>query len=256
MTPALSYRTAFITGASSGIGRALAERLARHGVEVAVAARRSEELDRLVETVVRNGGRARAYPLDVTDTNATRHTLERADDELGGVDLVVANAGVSSHQWAGRLRWEDCAPVIAVNVSGAVATLLALLPRMVERKRGHLVGVSSLAQYRGLPRSGAYSASKAFLSTFLESLRVDLSDTGVRVTDVRPGFVETPMTARDDMQRPFMIDIDTATDAIVSGIARASPVVVFPWQLASLVRGATLLPASVYDRAVRRVRQG
>ncbi|HKQ68490.1 MAG TPA: SDR family NAD(P)-dependent oxidoreductase, partial [Polyangiaceae bacterium] len=160
----MSYRTAFVTGASSGIGRELARRLARHGTWVGIAARRSDELERLEREIAQAGGRARIYPLDVADVEATQRTMSRADTEMNGVELVIANAGVSNHRWAGVLTYGDCADIIAVNVQGAVATLTALLPTMVERKRGHLVGISSLAQYRGLPSGAAYSASKAFLS--------------------------------------------------------------------------------------------
>jgi short-subunit dehydrogenase len=251
----MDYRTAFVTGASSGIGRDLSRRLAQRGIAVAIAARREEELRELERAISQDGGRARVYLLDVADVEATKRTLEQADDELEGIDLVVANAGISRHQWSGRLTYADCADIIAVNVQGAVATLTALLPRMVARKRGHLVGISSLAQYRGLPYSATYSASKAFLSTFLEGLRVDLDATGVAVTDVRPGFIRTPMTAKSKLPMPFLIDVGEAVRAIVEGIDARAPVVTFPWQLATLVRAGALLPVGLYDRAVRQVRK-
>jgi short-subunit dehydrogenase len=248
-------KTAFITGASSGIGRELAKRLAREGVEVAIAARREDQLHALEQEIAAEGGRARVYPLDVANPDATTETLQRADREMGGIDLVVANAGVSKHRWSGKLTYQDCADIIDVNVRGAVATLTALLPAMVERQRGHLVGISSLAQYRGLPSSAAYSASKAFLSHFLEALRVDLASTNVAVTDIRPGFVRSPMTDRSTMTMPFLIDLDQAIDAMIAGVRARAPVVAFPWQLASIVRAGTLVPVRVYDSAVRRIRR-
>jgi len=244
----MEHRTAFVTGASSGIGFELSKRLAKEGIEVGIAARREEELRKLAREIEEQGGRARVYPLDVADVDATTRTLERADDEMGGVDLVVANAGVGNHRWSGKLSYRDCAPVIAVNVQGAVATLTALLPRMVERKRGHLVGISSLAQYRGMPNGATYSASKAFLSHFLEGVRIDLRGTGVAVTDVRPGFVRTPMTAPSPFPMPFMMDLDDAVDAIARGIRASSPIVAFPWQLATIMRAGTLMPVAIYDK--------
>ena len=244
----MEHRTAFVTGASSGIGFELSKRLAKEGLEVGIAARREDELRKLAREIAEQGGRARVYPLDVADVEATTRALERADDEMGGVDLVVANAGIGNHRWSGKLSYRDCAPIIAVNVQGAVATLTALLSKMVERKRGHLVGISSLAQYRGMPYGATYSASKAFLSHFLEGMRVDLRGTGVAVTDVRPGFVRTPMTAPSPFPMPFLMDLDDAVETIVRGIRASSPIVAFPWQLATLMRAGTLMPTAIYDK--------
>ncbi|MFW6067165.1 MAG: SDR family NAD(P)-dependent oxidoreductase [Myxococcota bacterium] len=247
-------RTAFVTGASSGIGAALCKRLARDGLEVALAARRQEQLEQLAGDIRDTGGRARIYPLDVSDAAATETALQRADDDMGGIDLVVANAGIGHERWSGKLTWAEARPLIDVNVSGAVATLLALAGRMAERKHGHLVGVSSLAQYRGMPRNGLYSATKSFLSTFLEGLRIDLRGVGVAVTDVRPGFVRTPMTDKNEFHMPFMVEVGDAAEAIWKGIRKKQAVVAFPWQLATVVRSSTVLPASIWDRAVTRAR--
>jgi short-subunit dehydrogenase len=245
-------RTALVTGASSGIGMALARCMALEGAEVALVARREKPLSDLCREISGAGGKARIFTLDVTDPKAVIATLERADDEMQGIDVVVANAGVGKARWGGALSWDDCREILSVNVLGAAATLTALLPRMVFRKRGHLVGISSLAQYRGLPNNAAYGASKAFLSTFLESLRIDLRGTGVGVTDVRPGFVRTAMTDQQDFERPFLMHADDAAKAILRGIKKDVPVVAFPWQLVAIARSSRLLPSSVYDKAVVR----
>lgn len=249
-------KTAFVTGASSGIGWSLALRLAMRGVEVGIAARRREHLDALAAAIDGAGGKARIYTLDVTRPDQVVEVIQRADDELGGLDLVVANAGVGKDRWSGKLTWEDVEPVISVNVTGAAATLTAVLPRMVERQRGQLVGISSLAGLRGMPRSAAYSASKAFLSTFLEGLRVDLQGTGVSVTDVRPGFVRTPLTASNRFRMPFLLEVEEAVTAILDGIDRRAPVVSFPRPLAAAARAGRLLPVSLWDRVVTRARGG
>ena len=248
------FRTALVTGASSGIGAALARRLAASGTEVALLARREDLLASLRDELSRAGGKARSYPGAAARPEAGVEAVRRADDELGGLDLVIANAGIGHSRWAGKLSWEDLAPTLSVNVAGAAATLVAVLPRMVERRRGHVVGVSSLAGYRGMPRSAAYSASKAFLSTFLESLRVDLRGTGVAVTDVRPGFVRTPMTATNRFPMPFLIDVEPAARTIVEALERRAPVVAFPRAMAAITGSARLLPNAVWDRVSSRAR--
>lgn len=250
----MEYRTAFLTGASSGIGEALARRLAAEGVEVALAARRAEALTQLARDIRAEGGNARAYPLDVTCLEDVKKTIRQADDEMGGLDLVIANAGVSRTRWSGDLHLPDCEETLRVNVDGALATLTAVLDRMVERRRGHLVGVSSLAQYRGLPSSAVYSGSKAFLSRLLEGMRVDLRGTGVTVTDVRPGFVRTPLTTKNRYKMPWLLEPEDAAARIWRGIESGAPVVAFPWQLAALVRMGTLLPIAIYDRTVSRAK--
>lgn len=243
-----STKRAWISGASSGIGAALARQLAARGTEVILSARRKELLEELAAEIRDAGGRARVAPLDVSDPEATIEGLRRLDDEVGGIDLVIANAGIGGGSWAGKLAWEDCAQSISINVEGAVASLVALLPRMVERGHGHLVGVSSLAGYRGMPASAAYSASKAYLIAFLESLRLDLRDTGVAVTDVRPGFVRTPMTAPNRFHMPWLLEVEDAAARIVRGIEKKRGVVAFPAPLALLARITPMVPSWLWAR--------
>ena len=245
----MSERSALITGASSGIGAALAKLLASQGTEVVLAARREDALREHVEAITAAGGKARLEVLDVSDPERTEARVRELDGELG-FDLVVANAGTGGSCWAGKLEWSKVEKVIAVNVSGAVATLTGVLPGMVERGRGHLVGVSSIAGYRGLPKSAAYCASKAFLTVFLESLRIDLHNTGVTVTDVRPGFVETPMTANMG-KLPFLVDADQAARTIAKGIARKRAVVSFPAPMAAVGRMLPGIPRVIYEPIVR-----
>jgi short-subunit dehydrogenase len=227
--------------------------MARAGVEVALVARREGELCTLADEIEGLGGRARVYPLDVTDTVATAETIVRADEELGGLDLVVANAGVSRLKWSGKLTWEDCEPVVQVNVVGFAATVTAILPRFAQRRAGHIVGLSSLAQYRGLPRAAAYCGSKAFVSTFLESLRVDLRLVGVNITDVRPGYVRTDLTAGAKAPLPMVVEAPAAAATIWRGIQKRQKVVEFPWPLAAALRWAQLVPNGLYEPAAGRI---
>lgn len=244
-------RTALVTGASSGIGAALAKHLAAQGITVALVARRREALQEVADAIAEAGGQASIHPVDVSDPEATVATVQAADDALGGLDLVVANAGVGKGQWSGKLTWEDCAQVLAVNVAGATATLVAALPRMVERKHGHLVGISSIAAYRGLPKFAAYSGSKAYLSTFLEGLRVDLRGVGIAVTDIRPGYVRTPMTA-DNASMPFAVTAEDAAQRIWKAIRGRRSVLTFPLPMAAGAHTMAALPNVLYDRMMKR----
>ena len=251
----MGHRTAFITGAAGGLGSALARELARCGVEVALSDRRREPLETLARAIDADGGRTRTYVLDVSQPEEVRRTIQAADDAMGGIDLIIANAGTNVERWSGDLTWDDFRAGAAVNLEGAVATLLAILPRFCERRRGHLVGISSLAKYRGLPGNAMYSATKAFLSSFLESLRADLRSVGVAVTDVRPGFVNTPMTDAASGPHPFLVESDRAAALIVRELRKRRAVVAFPWQLAAIARCGLLLPPSLYDRVVNAGRQ-
>src|SRR5262249_19371720 len=149
------------------------------------------------------------------------------------------------------LEWNDVARVIDVNIRGAFGTLVAAIPIMVAQQSGHLVGISSLAGRRGLPKTSAYSASKAALSTFLETLRLDLARVGIRVTDVRPGYVATPLTGRSRRRRPFIWPSDKAARVIAERLERAPAVVSFPWPLSAITSAARTLSPRVYDSLVR-----
>jgi len=251
---AMRPRTVFLTGASSGIGRALALEYARGGAKLALVARREAELEAVGREVSALGGSAIGLPLDVTDENAVREAVHKADRDLGSLDTVIANAGRGGEKHAATLTWDDVAPLLDVNVKGAFATLLAAVPVMLTHGRGQLVGVSSLAGRRALPTAAAYGASKAALSSFLESLRIDLGPAGIRVTDIQPGFVETPGNehVRVEKSVPFLWRADRAARYMVRRLERAPAVIAFPWPMVALTSLARLLPAWAYDRIMRR----
>jgi short-subunit dehydrogenase len=248
------YRTALVTGASSGIGRALAERLAADGVTVVLSARRESLLRGVADAITARGGKARVEPLDVADTSRTVEAIRRIDGEVGGLDLVIANAGVGMRpRDTPSFSWEAVAAPCHVNFCGAVATVTAVLPAMAERRRGHAVGISSLAAFGALPGRGGYSAPKAGLSMFLDGLRMDLAPYGVHVTAVHPGFVRTAMTARTRAPMPFIMESAAAADLIVRALAKAPATIDFPLPLTLAARLGGVLPRLLRDPLLRRL---
>ena len=247
-----SQKVVFITGASSGIGRGLAIELGRKGATLGLLARRAETLSEIVAEVEKAGGRALALPANVKDAKAVRTAADQLREKFGRVDVLVANAGIGVTTDARDLQSEEVADVIGVNVLGAVNSVTAVLPEMVEKKSGQLVVISSLAAYRGLPKSGAYCASKAAVSAFFESLRVDLHGSGVEVTIIHPGFIKTPLTAGREAQMPYLMELDDAIRKIVRAIEKRKKSYAFPWQLATIVRAAMIFPAPLYDRIINK----
>lgn len=247
-----SQKVVFITGASSGIGRGLAVELGRRGALLGLLARRAETLREIVSEVEAAGGQALALPSDVVDAQSVRAAADELREKFGRIDVLVANAGIGATTDARDLRADEVAHVIGVNVLGAVNSVTAVLPEMVAEKSGQLVVISSLAAYRGLPKSGAYCASKAAVSAFFESLRVDLAGSGVEVTIIHPGFIKTPLTAGREAQMPYLMELDNAIQKIVRAIEKRKKSYAFPWQLATIVRAAMLFPVPLYDRIISR----
>ena len=249
------FEQAFITGASSGIGAELARQLARRGTRVHLAARRVERLESLASEIDAAGGAARCVPLDVRESGAVHAAIAEAERESGGLDLVIANAGVGRATHAKKLSWEQIEETLQVNVTGAFATLHAGLQCMLPRDRGTLCAISSLASYAGFPTSGAYAASKAALSTFMETLSVDLSRSAIRLVDVRPGFVVSEMTASQDQSgvpMPFKWPTERAAGRILAGLDRGEQAVVFPAPLALPLRASACLPRPLFRYLMSR----
>ena len=241
-------RAVFLTGASSGIGRALAVEMGRRGARVGLFARRAGELMIVAEEIEREGGKALALPGDVRQAEEVRRAAERVRETWGRIDLLVANAGMRTTTAGTALRADEAGDVISVNVIGVVNSVAAVLPAMLEQKGGQLVAISSLAAWRGMPKSGAYSASKAAVSTFFESLRVDLRKSGIEVTTIHPGFVRTPLTEGRKTRLPFLLEPEDAACRILRAVERRARTYAFPWQLASVVRLIRHMPGRLYDR--------
>ncbi|MFN2532537.1 MAG: SDR family NAD(P)-dependent oxidoreductase [Pyrinomonadaceae bacterium] len=245
-------KVVLITGASSGIGRELALQLAQSGARLALLARRADALQETVSAIEAHGGVAVTAVADVRDAERVRLAIEESVTKIGPLDLLIANAGVAITGHATALSPADIANVISTNVIGAANCVTAVLPDMVERHSGHLVAISSLAGYRGLPKSSAYGASKAAVSSFFESLRLDLTGTGVDVTIIHPGFIKTPLTAGRQAKMPFLMELDDAVKKMIHAMEQRRKSVAFPWPLASLVRLGLIMPSFMYDRIAVR----
>ena len=241
-----------ITGASSGIGRGLALEIAARGAHLALLARREDLLNEIVDEAGKQNVKAVASTADVRDAKAVREAAERFRSELGPIDVLIANAGIGTSDHAVRLTPEHAAKVIGINVLGAVNSVAAVLPEMVERKQGRLVAISSLAAYRGLAKSAAYCASKAALTAYFESLRIDLRHTGVGVTIIHPGFIKTALTAGREAKMPYLMELEDGVKKIVGAIEREKKIYAFPWQLATMVRASMFMPVAMYDWIAER----
>lgn len=236
----------FITGASSGIGAALAEHYAAQGARLGLAARRAEALAALA---TRLGGGHDCYPLDVTDAAALQQAA--ADFCAGGVpDIVIASAGVSAGTLSEHVEdLEVFRRIMDINVYGMAATFAAFIPAL--RAAGgerRLVGIASVAGIRGLPGAEAYSASKAAAIAYLESLRLEMRPSGIRVVTIAPGYIETPMTAINPYPMPFLLPADQAAARFARAIAAGVSYTVIPWQMGVVAKLLRLLPNALYDR--------
>jgi short-subunit dehydrogenase len=236
----------FITGASSGIGAALAREFARRGATLGLVARRQAALDAVAAQLP---GRHRTYAVDVTDRAAIVAAGRDFDAASGGTDLVIANAGIS----VGVLteHEEDLAAfarVFDTNVLALAYTFHPFIAPMRQRGRGTLAGIASVAGIRGLPGSEAYCASKAAAITYLESLRVELKRYGVRVVTIAPGFVRTPLTARNPYPMPFLMAPDAFARAAARAMLAGASYRVIPWQMAIVAKLLRVLPNWAFDR--------
>jgi short-subunit dehydrogenase len=245
-------KTVMITGASSGIGKGLALEIAARGGRLGLVARREDLLNEIVDEIAKRNGTAIAVSADVRDANAMQQAADRLRGELGPIDVLIANAGVATTDYVAKLDPQVVADVININVLGAVNTVAAVLPEMVERKSGQLVGIASLAGYRGLPKSAAYCASKAAVSSFFESLRIDLRHTGVTVSIIYPGFIKTPLTSGRQAKMPYLMELDYGVKKIVTAIEKRKKSYAFPWQLATIVRSGLIMPPALYDWIAER----
>jgi NAD(P)-dependent dehydrogenase (short-subunit alcohol dehydrogenase family) len=248
----------FITGASSGIGEALAREYAKRGAVLGLVARREDRLRSLVASLpTQSYHRA----LDVRDASALAEAAAAFCDRFGGADVVIGNAGVSAGTLTGRPEDRQVfQEILDINLVGLFNTFQPFVPVLREQRRGTLVGIASVAGFRGLPGASAYCASKAAAITYLESLRLELRGSGIRVVNINPGYIDTPMTQGNPYPMPFLLPAEEGARRMVRAIDRGVRSTVIPWQMG--VVGALLraLPGPVYDtlfaRAPRKPRRG
>jgi short-subunit dehydrogenase len=247
----------WLTGASSGIGEALVAPLVRRGARVAVTARRTDLLTAIAAKHA--GGRASvlAVPADVTNRAAVAAAAKEVESEWGGIDLAIFNAGgsIGSPQSATRnppFAADDYTETMALNYSSVVYGIEAVLPGMLARGNGHLAAVASLAGYRPSTVAVPYSASKAAVIHLMEGLRLDVESRGITVTVVNPGFVRTPLTARNTFKMPFLVEVDDAAERIVRGLEHRKNEILFPAPLAWTVKLLRILPNGLYARLIKR----
>jgi NAD(P)-dependent dehydrogenase (short-subunit alcohol dehydrogenase family) len=240
-----------ITGAASGISRALARLLAAEGARIAAVDRAAGGLDGL--SLDLKGRPFAAAVADVTDAAAARAAVARLEAELGPTDLLVAGAGIGRETCGADFRAEDVADQVRVNLIGVSNSIAAVLPGMVQRRRGHIAALSSLASYRGLPLMAGYCAAKAGVNALLEGLRVELRPLGVAVSIICPGWVRTPMTANLKLPGVVMMEPEEAARRIAAGLRGRRPFIAFPTGLAWQVRLLRYLPRALSDWMAYRI---
>jgi short-subunit dehydrogenase len=245
---AFNNQVVVITGASSGLGREMARQLAAQGARLGLIARRREQLDELAAEVRKLGGKAEVEPADVGDRQQVLTAVARLTERLGPIDRLIANAGVSEPTTVEPLNTPEIEKQMRVNYFGVVYAVEAVLPGMLERRKGHLVAVSSMASFMGMPAHGGYCASKAAVNSFMQSLRYQLRDYNVSVTTICPGFVRTEMTAGAKHNMPLLMDCDRAVRKMLRAIRGRYRQYSFPRFLRHVMFWSNLAP----DRAVVR----
>lgn len=243
-----------ITGSSDGIGKTLARAFARRGAKLGLIARRKELLEELAKELKQLGSpQVEWAAVDVTDSAAQRAALEKIDATLGGATHFIANAGVSGRSHPEKDSYAEAKKCLDVNVNAAIDGIEFMKAKMVARGTGFLIGVSSVAGTRGLPDSGVYSASKAALTVYLESLRVDVRPYGVKVLTIAPGFISTALTAQNKGKLPFIISAEKAGEIFARAVLREKRFIVAPWQFSFLIVLMRWMPDCLYDWIMGRV---
>lgn len=242
----------WITGASSGIGEALAYEYAKQGAVLGLVARREEVLHKIAANIAQQGNQVLVYSADVRDSKALQLAAQNFINQFGPPDIVIASAGVSIGtltQYAEDI--DSFKTVMDINVIGLVNTFQPFIEAMIKQQHGQLVGFASVAGIRGLPGASAYSASKAAAISYLESLRVEMHPHGIAVTTIAPGYIRTPMTAINPYRMPFLMEVDEAATRFARAIAAKKRFTVIPWQMAIVARCMLFIPPFLWDFVMR-----
>jgi short-subunit dehydrogenase len=249
----MDYKVALITGAGSGIGRELALSLSRMGTAIAAVDCAEDGLRKLENDIQSQQGRCATAVLDVTDARRLQDAVADLEKTLGPTDLLIASAGLGLETSGLDYRAEVMNMVMNVNLLGVSNSIAAVLPGMLQRRRGHLVALSSLASYRGLPRMLAYCASKAGVNAMMEGLRVEIEHEGLFTTTICPGWIRTPMTAPVAGRLPRMLEVDDAARRILWAIERKRRFYAFPAAMVWQMRFLNILPRWLRDRYFRKM---
>ena len=242
------WQRAWITGASMGMGREMALLLAQKKVHVALSARSKDKLNAMAQ----NSDRLSAFPLDVTDRAAVRATVGQIEQDVGPLDLAILNAGIWEPVELDNFDASIFEHAMRVNYFGVIYALEALLPRMIERGAGHIVLIGSVSGYRGLQKAAAYGPTKAALINLAETLKLDTERHGIQISIVNPGYVDTPMTEKNDYEMPFIMSAEKAARKIVSGLERGKFEIAFPIRLVRPLRILRILPNALFFWLARR----
>ncbi len=240
-------KVAIITGASSGIGSGVARELHRRGWAVGLIARREERLQELVDEF---GERVAFALADVGVESEVNEAVASLESALGPCDLMLANAGIGDARSSRQFSATATKKILNVNVEGVIHALAAVIPGMVERGQGTIAATSSVAGYRAMPNFGPYCASKAYVSSLMESVRLDLRGAGIKVSTIHPGFVVSELTDRNAFTMPFLVQTDRASRIIANGLERGKSEINFPWQMVMLTKMLRWIPNWIYDRAL------
>ncbi len=236
-----------ITGASSGIGYQLTKDLAKEGTNLALLARRKNILDEVAEELKPYPSKIITAYCDVTSKESIKHAFDFVKKEFGIIDIAILNAGSSYRMPVEKFNAERLEETFNVNLIGMVNCLNELIPDFIKEKKGMIVGISSLAEARGFPMSAAYCSSKAAVSIFLESIRIELKKYNVKVITVKPGFVKTPMTEKNEFQMPFLMNVEKASRIILKGIIKEKGIIQFPLRTVWGDKLLKILPDFIFD---------
>ena len=238
-----------ITGASTGIGRQLVKDLSKKKCKIAFVARRIELLHELAEELADQSS-AELLPIkcDVSKKDEVESAYKQIIEKFGKIDIAILNAGYSERMLLKNYNSEAAEKIFGVNVFGIIYWVEQLLPEFTKRKNGMIVGVSSLADSKGYSKSGFYSASKAAATIYLEGLRAELRNFNVKVLTVRPGFVTTPMTDKNEFDMPLIMPPEKASKIIIKGIEKEKRMIQFPWQLVFATRLIRFVPNWLFEK--------
>ncbi|MFA3783672.1 SDR family NAD(P)-dependent oxidoreductase [Melioribacteraceae bacterium 4301-Me] len=249
----LTNRTILITGASSGIGEALARRLAHFKCSLILVSRRKEILDKLKEELKQKANSIITLQCDVSSKTEVTKIFDFIHDKKIKIDIAILNAGIGNEMKVENYDSAIAEKIFNTNVLGMIYFIEKLIPEFIQRRSGIIAGISSLADNRGYSRSGFYCASKAAISVYLESLRLEFKPYGVKVITIKPGFVKTPMTSKNKFPMPFIISAENAADIIIKGIQKEKRVIQFPMPTVILSRLVGLLPTNIYEYLASKI---